>query len=366
MKKPLWLVLIITLCTLSAQAQYQKITLDFGQTYLGEGQQLPAETYLLFSGAIPKNIQQVELNIYPSKGRDNKKPLYKGDWKRPLDNQEKTYAVPANYKLRADNYYDIELLFFEQLSSSERTDLLNGLEEKSLLLLESYWEEDKWDKNPKKVSESLEDFLAKELEAYRQNTPVRKQEVSPALALYLDRLEEKDRDSTSTWPDQGLLDMLRAELMGFVPATITKAVDSRYLDDCPTEDTKKGFSVSVGYAGVYLDGQLDDDFDYATSPYAGVSFPLGNSAFAPKFLSNTYLGFGVFFNDLEEQDGGELTGPVIGRPIYASLDYKLFQFVYLSAGATLLEDSSADGSNVFIRPFIGVNAKVNIALALEK
>ena len=80
------------------------------------------------------------------------------------------------------------------------------------------------------------------------------------------------------------------------------------------------------------------------------------------------------FTDNFENDGGQkVTGPLISRPFYLGLDYKLFQFVRFNAGGAILEEPEMDaagmetGSNrIFLQPFIGVSAKINLYLSLDR
>lgn len=368
MQKIYFLLLATLLSFSGVNAQYAKVPLDFDRSYLGENELLPAEQNLLFTGAIPTYIDQVEIRIYHSKGKADKAPLHTAQWKRPLENQDATYSLPVNFKLRSGNQYDLEVLYFQRISNAERDALIARLYDEATLFLDSQRSpKGEWDKRSEKLLRRLNELIDRELSIYRPAVPVVDQQLSPTLAMYMEKMEEYKKDSiTNTRQAVELQSLLSSELEMRVPEKLSKAVDRRYFDDTPTEESKKGLSVNVGYGGVFIDGDLDDDLQYDTAPYAGLSFPLGNSAFAPKFLSNTYLGFGVLLNELENAEGQTLSGPIVDRPIYASLDFKLFQFVYLSAGATLLEQEINNKSNLLIRPFLGISGKVNLAISLER
>ena len=80
---------------------------------------------------------------------------------------------------------------------------------------------------------------------------------------------------------------------------------------------------------------------------------------------------GVFTKNLEGDGGKEISGPLVGRPFYLGLDYKLFQFVRFNAGGAVLEEpelAGMDNSNkrIFVQPFIGLSAKINLSLSLDK
>jgi hypothetical protein len=367
MKKALLLSSVLLFAQILT-AQYANVNLDFDKSYIGENELLPAESNLLFSGTIPAYIDQVEIRIYDSKGHKDKDPIHVASWKRPLENTSSSYALPVNFKLRSGNYYDIEILYFQPIDLTERDALLARLYEEATLFLDSQRSKNgEWDKNPERLIRKLQDLLDDELSIFRPSSPVAERSLSPTLALYMEKMEDTRRDSAATQRQQlEFQSLLSTEIELLVPEKLSKAVDRRFLDDMPTEKSKKGISVNVGYGGVFLDGEIDQELDYDTAPYAGLSFPLGNSAFASKFLSNTYLGFGVLFNELENAEGQTISGPIINRPIYGSLDFKLFQFVYLSVGANLLEQEFNNKSELLVRPFIGLSGKVNLALSLER
>ena len=82
--------------------------------------------------------------------------------------------------------------------------------------------------------------------------------------------------------------------------------------------------------------------------------------------------FGLFVLDFEGPNNTRFSGPIFKRPTYVGASYKLFRFVHLNAGITFLEDINTAGqlagieSNVFIRPFIGVSAQINLWVDFSK
>ncbi len=373
MQKPSLLFLLV-LCPFFLLAQYKTVNLDFESTYIGDNNPLPAETNILFTGSIPSYIDRVELNIKPPKGKST--VLHYAVWQRPLDNKEKTYSLPVNYKFRSSASYDIEVLYFQTLSNAQRTELIQTLNNRLQLFLETQLTQEsktiEWESKPKRLLQEMNDLLQADLQNYRTGIAAPAQELSNLVALQMEKMADmRMRDSVGQVrmaEEQVLLrQLLQNELDRMLPAPLYKIADARMLEDCPTESKKGALAVNAGYGGVYFSGDLGEDLDYDTAPYVGLSFPLGNSAFAPRFFSNTYIGFGLFLQDFENADEQKLTGPITGLPIYASLDYKLFQFVYLNLGATLLEETTAgDRQELFVRPFIGLSAKVNLSVQFER
>lgn len=145
--------------------------------------------------------------------------------------------------------------------------------------------------------------------------------------------------------------------------------DTRTVEDHLTSSTPNVLAVNVGYGAVYLDNEGTDNINYVQSPYVGLSFPMGNSAFSSRFWTNSSLSVGAFINNFKDVQNNELTGPIFGRPYYVGYGYRLFRFVRLNAGATFLEDKTTpSNNNVFnsfqIKPFVGMSVEINLWLGL--
>lgn len=352
-------------------AQYSEVQLDYDKSFLGQNQELPAEVDLLVVGKIPAVVAKVNISIYPEKGRTQRQPLYAASWKRPMGQSPTEYSLPIHYRLRGSSRYDILLTFFEELSTQDQRalkgDLTYQMEEylKSQILVDG--KEVDLNRRPKKLLAHMEDLLHQKLTKYQPG-------VTTAdfifTDLFLEQLIALEECEVPALPErqEAAINLMTEELSDYLSNTWYVLVDDRYLDNVPTESTKSGLSINAGFGGIGLGGDTEADLQYDASPYLGISFPLGNSAFSGKFFSNMYLGAGVMINNLERDDGTSFTGPVIGRPIYASIDYKLFQFVYLNAGAALLEREGMDGGSntLLVRPFVGLSAKINLSIGFAK
>jgi hypothetical protein len=77
-------------------------------------------------------------------------------------------------------------------------------------------------------------------------------------------------------------------------------------------------------------------------------------------------------NNFEREDGSELSGPLFGRPYFVGLGYRLFRFVRLNAGMTLLEERTPNAGGglevegIQLQPFVGLSAEINISLGLKE
>ncbi len=70
-------------------------------------------------------------------------------------------------------------------------------------------------------------------------------------------------------------------------------------------------------------------------------------------------------DDFENNKGEKINGFLIKTPIYLGLDHRLFKFLRINAGATLLEDgNSTQGNKILVRPFLGLCAKIDLNIGL--
>ncbi len=94
----------------------------YQNAYFNNGQPLKSESDLLVSGAIPKEIQRVEILIYNNKEKD-RKPLYKNVWKRSFGNVQENFQIPVTYPLRGNSEYDIVLDYYRDVTEEEKKEL---------------------------------------------------------------------------------------------------------------------------------------------------------------------------------------------------------------------------------------------------
>jgi len=357
--------------TVPVWSQYSEVLLDYDKQIFANNQELPAGEDLLVRGKIPASIEYVQLAIYPEKGMESRKPLYEGSWKKPMEQAGGEYTIPVHYRLRPSTRYDIRLAFYRAASDKEMREIADRLryqmEEylKAQILISG--SDVDLDERPKNLRDKMESLIQEKLSGYHRSLKRQDRIFSDLLLEQLEALQEAEIPALKD-RQEAALGLMREELVAYLSDTWYTLADERYLDNVPTITKQGALSINAGYGGIGLAGDSEDDFEYDTSPYLGVSFPFGNSAFSGKFFSNLYVGVGIMLNDLERESGQTFTGPVVGRPIYASFDYKLFQFVYLNAGGVLLERSDAEAPTnaLYIRPFVGLSAKINLRIGFDK
>lgn len=374
----------------SLPAQYAAINYDLAKNYFNEGQPLPAEKPLMMSGELPRDISRIEISILPAKAKDEDDELYRAVWKAIPNTGAERYNLAVNYPLRPSEQYDFAFTFFREMERSEKQELQDRLFTQVNALARSHSLNNGQladnPKRPKKIVAELNDLMCALLENYRSADELGFAGFSEAVKQSLRTLQNlqpaagKDGNPSKIADAQSVAEaydkigeLLRDEIRQLMEKDWSMQQNARYVDNYQTEEKQTYFSINAGYGGVYLSGKLEN-ISYGDSPYLGLSFPLGSSTLAPKFLRNTSLTLGAFLQNFEDVDGHEVTGFIVNRPLYLGLDFKLFQFIRFNAGAALLETNETTVENgveknsntVFVRPFVGLSAKVDLSLGLGK
>lgn len=390
MRIALFTLLLFTILFPPLKAQYATVNFDYEKARFGENQPLPAETPIVFTGPIRADIDIVEVRIYSFKGKEKTDPLVSADWKRPEDNSGATnFNVLVNYKLRASKKYDVEITYFRPISEKERQALAERLARTMEVYLDTQMGNGggsiSFQQSSRKILRGMNELAASILSDYRRRSDEPIPAFSELVEMKIEQIESvklpKDSEDKSAGDMSArmqqrsqLIQELRAlaglEIRAMANTNLRIFADSRYVDDYQTEDKAGYFALNAGYGGVYLGGNLEN-LEYGTAPYLGLSFPLSTSTIAPRFLRNASLTVGVFTRNFEGDEDKEISGPLIGRPFYVGLDYKLFQFVRFNAGGAILEEPEVAGNGdannrIFLQPFVGLSAKVNLSLSLDK
>ncbi len=393
---------------LPAVAQFATVTYDRSLNVFGNYEALPSEQPLMFTGLAPAKTDVVEVYVFTYKGKKKRKPLAHASWHREeatVDSAPTTFKIPLSYPLEAGKKYDIYLHYLSLMEDDEKEMLEKTLMKTMDMYLRKVFDVQgrnlRLDGKVKEVYRHLNKIVYAGLERYTFPEAYGFSGFSELVKEHLASLEKisisKLSDfSSSTVPDslklgkrrkkslektarhaqareaalKALEEVLAAELHTALSGPVWKLTDVRFVNDYPTKARKGYFAVHVGY-GTALIQQYPDHLDYGSSAYAGLSFPLATSTLAPVFMRNASLTAGVFFDNFSTQSGLEVSGPVLGRPFYLGLDYKLFQFVRFNAGATFMEMPSdplnpSGDMRVFAQPFVGLSAKINLSLSFDQ
>jgi len=375
-----------------AYGQYATVTYNYEKNLFGENQPLPADKPLMITGATPPGVEMVEIRIYSYKGKERREPLTQALWKKPYNRTGNEFSLPINYKLRGSKEYDLSILFYQPVSPEERQELFrqlsNNLEAYLYQVIQTKKDRLVLSKKEGAIIRDLNDLVRMGLRMYRSRTGIDFPGFSDIVRQQLKSLDKarlnlSNRETAAGTKRQQratalernitrLLELQRSELRFLLNQELVLLSDSRYIDDYATESKDTYFSLHAGYGGIFLDDKLDGLNSFGDAAYLGIGFPLATSSRAPAFFQNANLNAGIFLQEFKDDENNTISGPIFNRPIYAGLDYQLFSFVHLNAGATLLEKQFANGNvdgdktEIFVRPFIGLSGKINISLSLDQ
>lgn len=395
--KPITCILafvFIALSSISMSAQYATVNFDDKLRTFNNFEPLPSERDMMFSGAVSKDISVVEFRFFRAKDDDLKDPLYVAHWQRSAGDMGNNFKLPVNYKLNANKKYNIQVKYFERISTTDREKLYaalkNNLDAYLGQNLKSGSKKIELTKKSKQMIKDLNTIVNSGLQEYRVTNGIPFGGFSDLVKGQLEAIDDKklnkvlfDESNSSQaaasikYRDQLIKDLqtlVHAEVRFVLNSDISRLANQFNIDNVKTESRNGYFSLNVGYGAVYVDGNIDN-LEYGRAPYVGLSFPLSTSTIAPKFFRNASITLGIFtknFNDVGNREEA-ITGPIVKRPIYLGLDYKLFQFIRFNVGAAALEEQSENTGSVtgienrvFFRPFVGLSAKINLSIGLDK
>jgi len=370
------LVFFFLIMSAAGMAQRSTVFYDFAKNTFGEFEDLPSEENLLITGALPPGTELVEIAVYdeePKAGDD----LYTGFWTANGTVGNRDFQVPINYRLSPGNDYTFRILFFQPVTGEARRELYEQVRSNIEAYLNLNYSVDdegklKLAESPRKLRRELDQIVTQSIRQYRITSPGAFEGFSDIVIAQLKALDGQPVQTSSE--ESGLKSLMRlmdGELRSMLNQDIVVLRNERVVADVAAEDKPGYFSIVGGYGAVYIDGDFDN-LDYGDGAFVGLGFPFAATKVAPKFLRNASLSVGVFVNDFEVE-GIDYTGPIVDRPIFLGLDYKLFSFVRFNAGATFLEEDNGNemeleglDNRVLVRPFVGLSAKVNLSLSLDK
>ena len=376
---PFSLIALALSLTVVASGQRSTVPYDFSKNTFGDFEDLPSEENLLLTGALPPRVELVEIAVFDDpidEDTDEDDVLYTGTWTASGTRGADAFAVPINYPLTPGSDYTFRISFFTTIDSADRASLYRSVRSsvESYLNLNYAVEDGELELNqsPRRLRRELDAIASESMRRYRVTSPLAFDGFSDVVLEQLKQLDGLEVSGTGRpEPLRNLMQLIDGELRSMLNQDMVMLRNQRIVTDVDAEDKPGYFSIVGGYGAVYYDGNLDD-LDYGDGAFVGLGFPFSVTKVAPRILRNAELSVGVFVNDFEI-DGRDFTGPIVNRPIFLGLDYKLFQFVRFNAGAVFLEEDDGNedmfdnlDTRVRVRPFVGLSAKVNLTLSLDK
>lgn len=376
----------------SLHAQKQLVLLDPQQRAINQGEPLPPQTY--FTIQVPVDMQTGIITINLFKGNKTSDLIQQNSWSRPVNFKGNIAEVPVNVKLRNNSQYGFEVLMYSMLSDTERTSLKEIVHQNLTNYLDATIEvtgkKISMEGNPDKVINNLNAIVKRSLTWYN-NVQLREFEgFSDVVKFKVRQLQEakladarynllKSKTDTLLSTDDmqaAYAKQLTGELQGIVVNEIdnylnldfVKLSDSFIIRNSVTERSQSVLPLFIGYGGVYLSGTIDD-LEYDSQPYAGFSFPLGRGN--EVHYGRTSFILGIFLKDFKDGQGNTISGPVINKPIFTGLGFRIYDFINLNAGVVATSTTRQTITNikteeVKLRPFVGLNAQFNLWLGLKK
>lgn len=353
---------------------------------INQGTPLPAGSFFYLTGGINDDITLVKAELYHN---DKKKSLiYSNEWNRHHADEGQTFYIPVDYKLQPNSSYNIHLTYYKTIRGEE----LGRFREKLHQNLQAYVDaatittEKKIElngsvnENMKRLNSIMQNAFTyysshrgQEFGGFSDMVRLKLQQIKDAGLKYAKYNVQQDTVLSQEGVKQQYASQLKTELTNiltseadeYTAAGIRTKYDEITVKSYPSEKTKSYLPVNVGYGAVYLGGNWNA-LEYSAQPYVGISIPFGNPRIN-RYLGNASFSLGVFLRNFKDKQGAKITGPIINKPFYAGLGYKVFDFLKFNAGCVATSTERVDLNSfktekVKLRPFVGLSAEFNISI----
>lgn len=378
--KPTAILIFCVLLPMWGMAQIKSVELDVVKNQINSGLPLPSEETFYIGGILPEGVKLVEVALFKSnKDRSTGRVYF---WRAPYQFESNRYEIFIAEPLRSNESYTLSFNFFKQASNEEMETIMNAIHANLEAHIKANFQVDRNNINSlvsdRILLNQLDQIVTQGIENYAHTLGQDFRGFSDLVKIKIDQTKkfrlgnarfniinrnEKDNDR-AVYANQlinELINLTKAEVAQYLRSNMLMLVDIREMSSYPTEKKPFHLPLNIGYSGTYFSGDFNN-LEYDTAPFAGLSFPLGNRKFT-KFLGNASLSTGVFLNNLENGQDQEISGPLIGRPIYAGLGYTMFRVLRFNAGAVLTSsESNNDTENLSFYPFVGFSLEFNLWL----
>lgn len=378
--------LLLTICWLLpilAIAQIRSIELDVVKNQINSGLPLPSEETFYISGILPQGVKLVELTIFRSNKDRSTGQTY--TWRAPYQFGSNRYEIFVADPLRSNETYTMSFNFYTQAGSEETDAVMKAIQDNLEAHIKANYEVGRNNINSlvsnKVLMDQLNQIVRQGLENYGHTLGQDFRGFSDLVAIKVDQTKkfrlrnarfniinrnEKDNDR-AVYANQlinELIDLTKSEVAQYLRSNMLMLVDVRELESYPSEKKPFHLPLNVGYSGTYFGGGFND-LEYDTAPFVGLSLPLGNPVFE-KILGNASFSTGVMLTNMRDGKEREISGPLIGRPMYAGLGYTVFRVLRFNAGAVLTSSELPDQSeNLTFYPFVGFSLEFNLWLGFN-
>lgn len=394
MKLKFYLLAAFLISSVPVMAQYKTVMFNYERAYFNDGQPLPAESKFIITGDVPANIGMVAVKLYRSADTD-KEPFYKNAWTRQPTSRNNTFVVPINQPLRGNEEYTFVMNYYSKVSARQQQELLRQLNASLWAYIDQSYQVNRSSielrKHPRTMRNDMNAIVEQGLSLYRNQLNTDFRGFSDIIFEKLEQIEDlklqkarfnifakKNEDNKTTRLRyaqeqlEALKTMVSQEVGEYAGLQLYALVDNRKIMDYGTEKTKNVIAINGGYGAVYYSGDVDN-FSSDTAPYVGISIPFGKAPFSAPFWARTSISTGVFLQNFKFGENTVATGPLVQRPVYLALGYRVLPFIRLNAGATLLQNDQGGNSisdlnlnRMYVRPFVGLSIELNLWLNLNR
>lgn len=386
------LLLSISLfASLGLSAQEKRVLINAEAHAVNSGNPLPAGSYFLLEGAVPENVAFVDIQLYT--GRIGSEPVFTDSWKRSMNSTGNMFSIPVNRKLRFGNTYRLHADYYSVLKGEE----LNKLRQRIINNIDYYLdarirvrEDDiKLGSRSDRMLNELNDIVENSFVYYSSPYAVKWPGFSDLVKIKLKQIADVNMkeaqynvstdiaDSSTRMLNMAyagelqtaLHNIIVSELDNYMAYGIVVKSDELTVNNVESEKSRGYIPINIGYGAVLFNTDFND-LQTDQQPYVGVSIPFGNPRFS-RFLGNLSLSIGLSLKNYTDAQGREVTGPIINKPSYLALGYRIFDFIKINAGTTAIsrEKVSAgniNSNNVQLKPFVGISAEFNLSLGLGR
>ncbi len=339
-------------------AQVRVMYYDYQNNFFNYNDPLPAEDEFYIQGFAGDSIEVLEIEIIDPASRNT---IYKGKWKRNCGTNCDQYNVPVHFKLKESAYYNLNLKYF--VKDINKTNLLQITDNQIKAYLEHIFvlnnSKLSTSKNQEQVFENLNDLILLTLNAYSSKRDDDFETFSLSIKNEIfdifELIKDKADNNTLNTKVAGLIKLAQNEMSTYLNTEMFVMIDQRNITNYPTERVKSSFLMNLGYGAM-----ISNNLTYTHAPFIGISVPLSKKPFYNHFS----LSSGIYFKNFQNNIGDTLSGPLLGRPIYLALGYQLFDYLRLTAGTNITQNTSQN-NNIYNFNNLGLSAHLGLALDIN-
>ncbi|MEO5685516.1 MAG: hypothetical protein ABIQ88_22910 [Chitinophagaceae bacterium] len=388
----LFLLVFLTTVTSSSWAQKKSVLIEPQKRKINQDALLPAQTYFNLQVPVSSQTGIIQVDIY--RGKSNSDLLEHSYWVRPVNFTGDFAELPVDLKLKSNSNYSFGVTIYSILSDSEKTQLHFIAQQHISNYLDATIQTDDaridLSRKPEQMIADLNSIVNKSTVAYKNMANKSFDGFSDIVKLKIQQVvnarlknaaynvERQTGDSTVlsqqlklSYSDQlqnELKKIIVSELDNYLALDFVRVYDQFIVKNQFTERSQAVLPLFIGYGAVYLSGNVRD-LNYDAQPYAGFSIPLGRGD--GKYFSRTTFIMGIFLRNFKDGNDSTLTGPIVDRPIFAGLGFRLYDFINFNAGLVATSASKQNLSNIKteniqLHPFIGLNFQFNLWAGINK